>query len=56
MSLRFCSASPDCRNCARPLPACGQYAHTYRLHTQHILHDLIHLFIPADKGAISLAR
>ena len=55
-SLRFYSAFPDCRNYARLLPACGQPVHTHRLSLQHILHDLIHVFIPADKGAISLAR
>lgn len=56
-------AFPDCKNCSRPLPAdvdfcpaCGQSAHTHRLNMHHILHDLIHVFIHADKGVIYLTK
>lgn len=52
-----------CKNCENALPSevkfcpnCGQAAHTHRLDMHHILHDLIHVFIHADKGFLYLTK
>lgn len=57
------SSSIECKNCGRPLPteasfcpACGQSADTHRLSMHHILHDLVHVFVHADKGVIYLTK
>lgn len=52
-----------CKNCENALspevkfcPNCGQVAQTHRLDMHHIVHDLIHVIIHADKGFLYLTR
>jgi len=55
--------STHCVNCNRPLnpdfkvcPECGQKIHIHRFTLSHILHELLHAFTHADKGALHLLK
>ena len=55
--------STHCVNCGRQLnpdfkvcPECGQKVATHRFNLLHILHELLHAFTHADKGAFHLLK
>jgi hypothetical protein len=57
------TSTVTCKNCGDLVspgmqfcPGCGQSARTRRLDLHHILHDLIHVFVHADKGFLYLTR
>ena len=55
--------SSTCLNCGHALhvsddfcPKCGQAAQVHRIDMHHILHDVVHAFLHADKGVIHLTK
>jgi len=53
----------NCLNCFRPIleeqkfcSGCGQKTDSHRLNMRHILHDLQHAFLHADKGILYLIK
>jgi hypothetical protein len=57
------NTTPTCLNCEHRLahqndfcPKCGQSAHIHRIDMHHILHDVVHAFLHADKGILHLTK